>query len=188
MTARLDQAFAAVPRERFLPTDQRRFADVDRALPLGYDVTNSQPSTVRTMLALLDPAPGDRVLDVGCGSGWTTALLADLVRPGSVVGVEIIPEVLSMCASNVGEVPGVELHLAEPGVLGWPAGAPYDRILVSADAADLSSGLVGQLAPHGVMVGPVRGMMLRVRRSGDAADGPSVEEHGRYVFVPLRGS
>jgi len=171
---RIDAAFAAVPRERFLPPGQRRFAGIDRALPLGYDVTNSQPSTVRTMLALLGVRPGDRVLDVGCGSGWTTALLAHLAGPGGrVVGVELIPEVLAMARAQLAGHPGIELRQADPAVLGWPAGAPYDRVLVSADAAVLPTALVQQLRPGGVLVGPVAGDMLRVER------------HGRYVFVPL---
>ncbi|HWJ09204.1 MAG TPA: protein-L-isoaspartate O-methyltransferase [Nocardioides sp.] len=199
---RIAAAFAAVPRARFLPPDQQRFADVDRALPIGYDVTNSQPSTVRAMLALLDVRPGDRVLDVGCGSGWTTALLAHLTSPGGhVTGVEIIPEVLASCRRSLGIVPDekhrnspqpgafdpglphVELHQAVPGELGWPAGAPYDRVLVSADAEHVPVPLIEQLTPDGILVGPVRGRMLRIRRRSGTT--PEVEEHGRYVFVPL---
>src|SRR4051812_9944700 len=85
----LDAAFAAAPREAFLPASHHRFAGVDEPLPIGHGQTNSQPSTVRRMLSLLDVEPGQRVLDVGSGSGWTTALLAHLVGPGgSVVGVE----------------------------------------------------------------------------------------------------
>lgn len=199
---RVAAAFAAVPRAPFLPPDQQGFAGVDRALPIGYDVTNSQPSTVRAMLELLAVRPGDRVLDVGCGSGWTTALLAHLTGPdGHVTGVEIIPEVLSACARALGVVPGqkhrnsagtgafdpglppLELHQARPGVLGWPDGAPYDRILVSADAAHIPVALVEQLTADGTLVGPVRGRMLRIHRRPGST--PQVEEHGRYVFVPL---
>lgn len=181
---RVAAAFTAVPRAPFLPPDQQRFAGVDRALPIGYDVTNSQPSTVRAMLELLGVRPGDRVLDVGCGSGWTTALLAHLTGPdGHVTGVELIPEVLAACRRALGVVPHVELHEALPEVLGWPDGAPYDRVLVSADAAHVPVPLVEQLTPEGTLVGPVRGRMLRIHRRPDFT--PQVEEHGRYVFVPL---
>lgn len=179
---RIAEAFAMSPRRAFLPPGQQARADDDTALPIGHGVTNSQPTTVRAMLDLLDPRPGHRVLDVGSGSGWTTALLAHL--SGAVVGVELIPEVLEQGRANLHDeavdLPGsVELHLAEPGVLGWPAGAPYDRILVSADATSVPHQLLTQLAPDGIMVIPVRGEMLRVRSDGSAT------RHGRYVFVSL---
>ena len=183
MTGRLDEAFAAVPRRDFLPAAQQRYADLDQALPIGHEVTNSQPTTVRNMLTLLDPQPGDRVLDVGSGSGWTTALLAWLVGPsGSVVGVERIPDLVEAARQALRGMVAVSIHQAEAGVLGWPAGAPYDRVLVSAAARTMPSALLEQLAVGGVLVVPVDGVMHRVVLT---PEGPAVDRHGHYAFVPL---
>ena len=177
----------AMPREHFLPTGQRHGAHLDRPLPIGHGQTNSQPSTVQAMLELLDVHLGHRVLDVGSGSGWTTALLAVLVGPrGSVLGVELEPDLVAWGAANVAErdVPWAQVVQADPDRLGWPEGAPYDRVLVSAGARTLPEPLLDQLKPDGVMVVPVAGRMLRVRRRADAE--PEVERLGRYRFVPLR--
>jgi protein-L-isoaspartate(D-aspartate) O-methyltransferase len=186
MSERVRDAFAAVPRKDFLPERQQALAHHDTALDIGYGSTNSQPTTVRNMLGLLDVRPGNRVLDVGSGSGWTTALLAHLVgEDGAVVGVELVPEVLEMGRANLADrFPRATLHLATEGVLGWPDGAPYDRILVSAVARHVPASLVQQLTPDGVMVIPVNGVMLRVTRTHS---GYRVDKHGHYSFVPLVG-
>lgn len=182
----LDRAFAAAPRARFLPRWQVPHAGVDQPLDIGHEQTCSQPSTVRTMLALLDLGPGQRVLDVGSGSGWTTALLAQLTGPdGAVVGVEILPVLAARGRENLARcgAPWARIEPAQDGRLGWPAGAPYDRVLVSAQARHLPGELVEQLAPDGVMVVPVAGELLRVVRH---EVGTSVTRHGAYRFVPLR--
>lgn len=182
-TDRVTEAMGAVPRRGFLPPGQQQYADVDGPLPIGYGATNSQPTTVRAMLTLLDARPGDRVLDVGAGSGWTTALLSWLTAPdGLVVGTERIPEVLEQARANLADTDRAKAHQADPGVLGWPEEAPYDRILVSADAARLPTTLLDQLTVGGVMVVPVEGVMHRVTRTTGE---PEIEEHGRYIFVPL---
>ncbi|TNC42834.1 protein-L-isoaspartate O-methyltransferase [Mumia zhuanghuii] len=175
-----------VRREDFLPEDKLAFADVDEPVPIGWGQTNSQPRTVEAMLRLLDVAPGMRVLDVGAGSGWTTALLAHLVgSSGEVVGVEVVPE-LRERANRVLErleLGRARIELAGD-VLGWPEAAPYDRVLVSAQARSLPTPLVDQLADGGVLVVPVRGRMTRVVSEGGRI---RVSEHGAYRFVPLLG-
>ena len=181
------QAMRAVPRRGFLPAHKRHLARFDRPVRLGEGQTNSQPTTVRRMLQLLDVAPGQRVLDVGAGSGWTTALLAHLVGPeGEVIGVELDPDLASWGEQNVRahDLPWASVRPAEPGVLGWPAAAPYDRILVSAEARELPQQLVDQLGDEAAMVIPVKGRMLRVRKPRDTA--LEITKHGRYAFVPLR--
>lgn len=184
MDARLADAFAAAPRWRFLPPDARALAHVDAPLAIGFGATNSQPTTVADMLGLLDVREGQSVLDVGAGSGWTTALLAHLVGPtGRVVAVERIPQLVPRAADAVASWPWASVRQAEPGVLGVPGEAPFDRILVSAMADDLPGALVAQLAPGGVLVIPVAGVMRRVVRR--AAGGVDVTAHGFYVFVPL---
>jgi len=118
-----------VPRTAFLPDDVRSRADEDRPLPIGEGQTSSQPRTVAAMLRLLEVHSGHRVLDVGAGSGWTTALLAHLVGPaGSVLGVELSPALARWGAANVvaSGHPWAQLREAAPGVLGAPEEAPFD--------------------------------------------------------------
>ena len=185
---RVRAAMAAQPRERFLPASERRRAGYDGPLDIGHGQTNSQPRTVRAMLELLDVQPGQRVLDVGSGSGWTTALLAELVGPtGSVLGVERVPDLVVTGAANVAaaRMPWARVRASVAGVLGAPEEAPFDRVLVSAMATRLPEALVAQLGDTGILVAPVAGRMLRVQRAPGAPDGRRVTEHGHYRFVPL---
>ncbi len=181
-------AFEAFPRGGFLPERERGRSAYDGPLPIGVGQTNSQPRTVADMLRLLEVEPGTRVLDVGSGSGWTTALLAHLVGPtGEVIGVELEPSLVEFGARNLAltKQPWARIVQASPDVLGVPEHGPYDRILVSAEPASLPQQLVDQLADEGRLVIPVRGTMTLVTRHGDDI----VESHhGSYRFVPLRTS
>ena len=196
----VEAAFHVTPREEFLPEAARARASYDGPIDIGHGQTSSQPRTVAAMLRLLDVRPGHRVLDVGSGSGWTTALLAELTGPtGEVVGVEVVPELVARGAANLARTGRhwASIAQAAEGVLGSPARAPYDRILVSAEARRLPGALVEQLAVGGRLVIPVAGTMLLVVRETDAMDdamddatdgvmrGVEVTEHGSYRFVPL---
>jgi protein-L-isoaspartate(D-aspartate) O-methyltransferase len=179
-------AMAGLDRRAFLPPDQRAHADEDRPLPLGLGQTCSQPSTVAAMLRLLAVPPGARVLDVGAGSGWTTALLGRLVGPaGRVLGVELEPELAVRAAAAVAAcgMPWAQVRVARPGVLGWPEDGGYDRILCSASPRHLPDELVDQLADGGRLVLPVGTQMVVVERHGDRYERTA---HGSYRFVPLR--
>lgn len=182
----VDAALAAVRREDFLPRRQRGHSREDRPLPIGHGQTNSQPTTVRNMLRLLDARPGQRALDVGSGSGWTCALLAHLVGPsGCVIGVELLPDLAESAQRRLSalDLTWASVAPAEPGVLGMPSQAPFDKILVSAEARTVPDPLVDQLAPGGRMVVPVRGRLAVVDRRETGA--VEMRHVGHYAFVPL---
>ncbi len=184
---RVSAAFEAIDRAGFLRPSYRSQARENRPLPIGHGQTNSQPSTVAAMLRLLSVAAGHRVLDVGSGSGWTSALLGHLVGPGGRVhAVELLEDLVAWSRDNVSQysMPWVEIHQAEPPVLGLPEYAPFDRILVSAEAGQLPASLVDQLDAEAIMVAPIAGRLCSVRKHRDG--GYSVRRHGHYRFVPLR--
>lgn len=152
--ARVIATMAALPREDFVPPDSRGAAYADGALPIGSGQTISQPRMVACMLAALRLQPGMRVLDVGCGSGYAAALLADLVAPGgSVVAVERIAALAAAARLRLAGR-AVAVHHAD-GAAGWPASAPYDAIHVAAAAEVVPAALLAQLKPDGRLVIPL---------------------------------
>ncbi|MGN6751765.1 MAG: protein-L-isoaspartate O-methyltransferase family protein [Intrasporangium sp.] len=185
MEDRTGDALSAVPRAAFLHASDRWRADADGPIPIGHGQTSSQPRTVEAMLRLLEVRPGDRVLDIGSGSGWTTALLAWLAGPtGAVLGLEIEPELVQWGRENLARAGcAATIREARPGVLGAPDDGPWDRILVSADAGRFPQALVDQLAADGRLVAPVAGWLTLVERTGGQV---RTSEHGPYRFVPLR--
>lgn len=181
----VNKAFEAVKREDFLPPELSASTDLDAPLPIGYGQTNSQPTTVRLMLEWLEVEPGNKILDVGSGSGWTTALLAHLAgHNGKVYAVEIVPELVDFGRDNA-EAAGtqnVEFHQAGRE-FGLPRFAPFDRILVSAAAQEVPQELLDQLKPGGKMVIPLKNDILEIEKLPDGT--LDMFPHPGFVFVPL---
>ena len=156
-TKEITDAFLHVDRKNFVLSEYEDEAYGDYPLPIGYGQTISQPTTVAMMLEWLQPKKGEKILDVGSGSGWTTALLADIVGPaGKVFGVEIVPELVAFGQKNLDKSNCPKANILQAGEkLGLPQEAPFDRILVSAAGRVIPKELVDQLKIGGTMVIPV---------------------------------
>jgi protein-L-isoaspartate(D-aspartate) O-methyltransferase len=186
-------AFRAVPRHLFLPGVDPAAAYRDEAVPTRWSAdgrptsSSSQPAVVAAMLEQLDVRAGQRVLEIGSGTGWNAALLAHLVGPdGAVTTVDIEPEVVAQARANLGDTP-VDV-VCRDGAAGAPESAPFDRIILTAAARDLAPAWWDQLAPGGRLVLPLdlRGPQRSVafERAGDHLESVSIVDCG---FMPLQG-
>jgi protein-L-isoaspartate(D-aspartate) O-methyltransferase len=181
---RIFAAFDAVNRADFLPLTQKPFAMEDRPLPIGEDQTTSQPTLIALMIQQLELPKSCRVLEVGTGSGYQTALLAHICA--EVYSIEIVAPLAQRAAKRLQELGVKNAHVkAGDGYLGWPEHAPFDGVTVGAGAEKIPQPLVKQLAKHGHLVipaGPPDDLQLLVVRS----DG-SRELSIPVRFVPLTG-
>jgi protein-L-isoaspartate(D-aspartate) O-methyltransferase len=180
-------AFAAVPRELFVPEDLRHRAYDDRALPIGHGQTISQPFMVATICSALELEPDARVLDVGTGSGYQAAVLAELAA--EVVTIERVPELAERARETLSRAgyDSVDVRVGD-GTLGVPERAPFDGIAVAAAAPAVPETLYGQLAVGGrivVPVGSLHDQWLEVVVRGER--GPKVARSVPCRFVPLVG-
>jgi protein-L-isoaspartate(D-aspartate) O-methyltransferase len=148
------RAMRSVPRHEFVLPEHRSLAYADRPLPIGLGQTISQPYIVALMTELIDPEPGDRLLEVGTGSGYQAAVAAELVA--EVFSIEIVPELARTAAERLERLGVANVTVrAGDGYLGWPEHAPFDGILVTAGADHVPQPLVDQLRPGARMVIPV---------------------------------
>ena len=182
------RAFHEVARAEFVPAEFEREADADIPLPIGYGQTISQPTTVAIMLELLDPQPEQHVLDVGSGSGWTSALLGHIVGgKGTVIAIEHLPELHALTKKNVDKFGFLSTGIVEcvlgDGSRGYVSKEPYDRILVSASSDDVPVALKAQLALGGKMVIPIHNHLCYLEKRGEGDF--YTEEFPGFSFVPL---
>ena len=186
---RVLDALGKVPRERFVPPGQQAFAYENRPLPIGHDQTISQPLVVAMMTHLLRVEPESRVLEIGTGCGYQTAILAELAR--TVVSIEILAPLAERARATLDELGyrNVELKVGD-GAAGWPALAPYDRILVTAAPGAVPGALLEQLKPRGRMIIPLgadRAAQDLALIEKDEAGRVSERRLFPVAFVPLTG-
>jgi protein-L-isoaspartate(D-aspartate) O-methyltransferase len=190
LSPRLRAALAKVRRDAFVPGVEAPYAYVNRPLPIGHGQTISQPFIVAIMTELLDLEPDDVVLEIGTGSGYQAAILAELAR--RVYTIEVIPE-LAAAARAALQREGystIELRCGD-GALGWPEHAPFDAIIVTAAAPEIPAALFAQLKPGGRMIAPVgphafeqRLVLIVKDRDGRVA----ARDVMAVAFVPLKHS
>ena len=190
-TPPVEAAMRRVPREEFLPSRLKGDAYVDTPLPIGEGQTISAPHMVAIMVEKLDLQLGNRVLEIGAGSGYHAAVVAEVVgKEGMVYTIERVESLAKFADENLrraGYGDRVRVIVGD-GSKGMPENAPFDRIFVACGAPDVPSPLVDQLADGGKMLVPVGGRMyqdlIKVSRRGAKI---TRESHGGCVFVPLIG-
>lgn len=180
------EAFRQVRRDSFLPEGMELEASVNAPLPIGHDQTISQPLTVAFMLEMLSPQAGNTVLDIGSGSGWTTALLAQIVGPsGHVYAVELIPELYAFGQANVAKYQFKNVTmLCGDGTKGMLEHGPFDRIQVAAAAKKIPQVLLDQLKVGGKMIIPTQAEDLRLVERVSKKEYKTKIFPG-FLFVPL---
>lgn len=180
-------AMRRIPRERFVPPASRRSAYDDRPLPIGYDQTISQPFIIALMTEALGLTGKEKVLEVGTGSGYQAAILAELAH--SVVTTERVPSLAKAARRVLDELgyTNIEVHLAEE-TLGWRKGAPYDAIMVTAAAPKVPPDLLAQLKIGGRLVIPVGSRYIQdLCKISRGKKKNTIENLGGCRFVSLIG-
>ncbi len=186
---RVLEAMRVIPRHRFVPPEFQDEAYEDYPLPIGHGQTISQPYMVAAMTEALEPEAHHRVLEIGTGSGYQTAVLAYLVR--EVYTIEYVPELAERAQRVLADLGFTNIHFrVGDGTLGWPEAAPFDRILVAAAAPEVPPPLWEQLKPGGILVIPLGDLwgqeLYKIRKT---PEGERVDEVlFPCAFVPLRGA
>lgn len=179
-------AFAAIDRADFVPEEKKGYAYENRPLPIGFGQTISQPAVVAFMLELLQPKPGDKILDVGYGSGWQTALLAHIVaEKGKVVAIERIPELAEFGRKNCEKYGFKNIEfLTGDGTKAYKDNKYFDKIIAAASSPEgVPEALKSQLRIGGRIVIPIQESIFLIIKKSEKEF--SEEEFPGFLFVPL---
>jgi protein-L-isoaspartate(D-aspartate) O-methyltransferase len=187
--AHVVEAMRHVPREKFFKAGAADLAYADQASPIGHGQTISQPYMVALMIEAATIRPGDRVLEVGAGSGYAAAVIGRIAA--KVVAVERQHELVEIARERLARLGTANVEIVEgDGTLGWPTKAPYDAILAAASGSHIPEPLIDQLAPGGRLVMPLGGPegvqnLIKLTKRGDG----TLEQSGLGAvrFVPLIG-
>lgn len=193
-TPRIIAAFRAIKRRDFLPADlphRHIIAELDEAIAIGWAQTISQPAVVAFMLELLDPRPGQKILDIGYGSGWTSTLLAHIATQegakGKVLAIERIKKLAKFGKENISKYGFIKNRVVQcvigDGSKGYSPQAPYDRILASAAAAKIPEQWEKQLKIGGIIAAPVENAIIRIEKTKEGIF--SENRYEGFAFVPL---
>jgi protein-L-isoaspartate(D-aspartate) O-methyltransferase len=185
----LIKAFNEIDRRDFVLPDFKNLAYLDEALPIGMGQTISQPYTVAFMLELLNPQPGEKIMDIGAGSGWQTSLLANVVGlNGKVFAFEIVPELCEFGTKNI-----AKYNFLKKGIVEWhcesaegglPEKAPFDKIIAAAALEDkIPESWLSQLKFGGCVIAPIKESVWRYAKNTDGSFGK--EEYPGFLFVPF---
>ncbi len=184
-------AFKKIRREDFVIDELKYHAYDDVALPTVAGQTISQPSTVLYMLELLDLKPGQKVLEIGAGSGYNAALISEIIgSKGIVYSIEFLNEVCKFAKKNLASAKIKNVNIIKgDGSNGYNKEAPYDRIIITAACPDIPGVIIGQIKPNGIIVAPVGSLQYQKMVKLQKKDGilEREESDNEYLFVPLKG-
>ncbi|HLC65235.1 MAG TPA: protein-L-isoaspartate(D-aspartate) O-methyltransferase [Candidatus Nanoarchaeia archaeon] len=184
------RAFSEVNREDFIPESLRMQAYHDTPLPLIRGKTISQPTTVMLMTSLLEIKPGEKVFELGTGSGYQAAIIARIVGKGKVITTEVVPELVMFARENLARsnIPNAVIY-EEDGSKGMPSEAPFDKIIITSACKEFPPPLLEQLKTGGIIVGPVgnREQQEMVRGIKGKDGHLSLDFYGPFLFTPMYG-
>ncbi len=186
---KVESAFRTIPRHEFVVPSELARAYYNEPLSIMNNQTISQPGVVSRMTEWLDIKDGQKILEIGTGSGWQTAILSYMVGNGTVYSIERLPELVNFARENLEKLGINNVHvILDDGSLGYPEKSPYDRIIITAACAEIPLPLLEQLDENGLIIAPVgdlsQSMILLKKISGEIV---KIKNEPNYIFVPLLG-